>query len=469
MPNEIPLGSSAARVAVMTTDESVMLAAQESLASDFHITLLDSAEGVLALQAEVSLEGAILDLDSPDGSAEPMIELVSQLRARDEQLVLIGLIQSLTKVARRRFLAAGLAHCFVAPVEFAEVRAFLQSALEQRRREIEGQKVREEALSRYSFGEMIGGSEAMHRVYDTLGRVANGNTTVMIRGESGTGKELVARAIVANSGRGEQPFISVNCAALPESLIESELFGHEKGAFTGAHQARAGHIELAHGGTLFLDEIGTVGLALQSKLLRVLEQHSVQRLGGKVPRKIDFRLITATNEDLEQAVHAGKFREDLYYRINVIPILLPPLREREGDIALLVDHFLRLYCAANNLPLKTIDLEALEVLEDYHWPGNVRELENLMQRLVLMVPGSNIAVKHLPQGILYTSSAKQESLLIPEEGISFDEEISRIEVAYLQAALRRTGGKKTAAAALLRVNSQKMKYLCRKYGIQSIN
>jgi len=464
---DVPFSSAAARVAVMTTDESVMLAAQESLASDFHITLLDAGDGVLALQDEVPLEAVILDLDSPDGSAESMVELVSQLRARDEDLVLIGLIQSLTKVWRRKLLAAGIAQCFTAPVEFGEVREFLQSALEQRRREIEGRIVRQDALSRYSFGELIGGSEAMHRVYDALSRVANGNTTVMIRGESGTGKELVARAIVANSQRSEQAFISVNCAALPETLIESELFGHEKGAFTGAHQARAGHIEMAHGGTLFLDEIGTVGLALQSKLLRVLEQHAVQRLGGKVPRKIDFRLITATNEDLEQAVHEGRFREDLYYRINVIPIVLPPLREREGDIALLVDHFLRFYCAANSLPAKTIDTEALEVLEDYHWPGNVRELENLMQRLVLMVPGSNIAVKHLPQGILYTSSVKQESLLIPEEGLSFDEEMARIEVAYLQAALRRTGGKKTAAAALLRMDGQKMKYLCRKYGLPS--
>jgi DNA-binding NtrC family response regulator len=467
MSNEVPLGSAAARVAIMTTDESVTLAAQESLASDFHITLLDAAEGVMALQAEVPLEAVILDLDAYEGAAEPMIELVSQLRASDEDLVLIGLSRSLTKAWRRKLLGAGIAQCFVAPVDFGEVHGFLQSALEQRRREIEGRIVRQDALSRYSFGDLIGGSEAMHRIYDALSRVAPGNTTVMIRGESGTGKELVARAIVANSPRSEQAFVSVNCAALPESLIESELFGHEKGAFTGAHQARAGHIEMSHGGTLFLDEIGTLGLTLQSKLLRVLEQHAVQRLGGQVPRKIDFRLITATNEDLEQAVQAGRFREDLYYRINVVPIILPALREREGDIALLVDHFLRYYCAANSLPVKTIDLEALEVLEDYHWPGNVRELENLMQRLVLMVPGSNIAVKHLPQGILYQSSAKQEALLIPEEGISFDEEMARIEVAYLQAALRRTDGKKSAAAALLRIDAQKMKYLCRKYGLQS--
>jgi DNA-binding NtrC family response regulator len=463
---DAPFSSAAARIAVMTTDESVMQGAQESLAPNFHITLLDAAEGVLALQDEVPLEAVILDLDASDGGAELLAELVSQMRTRDEHLVLIGLIRSLTKMRRRKFLAAGFARCFVAPVDFSEVQTFLYSALEQRRRDIDGQKVREDALSRYSFGELIGGSEAMHRVYEALSRVAPGNSTVMIRGESGTGKELVARAIVANSQRNEQPFISVNCAALPDTLIESELFGHEKGAFTGAHQSRAGHIEMAHGGTLFLDEIGTLDLALQSKLLRVLEQHTVQRLGGKVPRKIDFRLITATNEDLEQAVHEGKFREDLYYRINVIPIALPPLREREGDIALLVDHFLRFYSAANNLPLKTIDLEALEVLEDYPWPGNVRELENLMQRFVLMVPGASVAVKHLPQGILHTSSAKQEALLIPEEGISFDEEMSRIEVAYLQAALRRTGGKKTAAAALLRMDGQKMKYLCRKYGLQ---
>jgi len=165
-------------------------------------------------------------------------------------------------------------------------------------------------------------------------------------------------------------------------------------------------------------------------------------------------------------VQAGRFREDLYYRINVVPILLPPLRDREGDVALLVDHFVRFYCVANSLPVKTVDTEALAVLEDYHWPGNVRELENLIQRLVLMVPGSIIAVKHLPQQILYMSSAKQESLLIPEEGISFDDEMARIEVAYLQAALRRTGGKKAAAAALLRMDGQKMKYLCRKYGLK---
>jgi DNA-binding NtrC family response regulator len=467
LPMENFSSSGAARIAVLTTDESIKLAAQETLASDFHTTLLDAVEGLLGLQNDVPLEGVIidLDLDRPAG-ADSMLEVVSQLRTHDEDIVLIGITRPLGKAVRHKLLARGLARCFETPVDFDEVNNFLHGALDQRRRDIEARNIREEALSRYSFGELIGGSEAMHLVYEAISRVARGNTTVMIRGESGTGKELVARALVANSTRSDEAFVSVNCAALPEALIESELFGHEKGAFTGAHESRAGHIELADGGTVFLDEIGTLGLALQSKLLRVLEQHTVQRLGGKMPRKIDFRLITATNEDLEQAVHAGKFREDLYYRINVVPIHLPPLREREGDIALLVDHFLRFYCAANSLPTKTIDTDALEVLEDYGWPGNVRELENLMQRLVLMVPGQVISVKHLPQGILYTSSVKQESLLIPGEGISFDDEMARIEMAYLQAALRRTDGRKAAAAELLRVNGQRMKYLCRKYGLQ---
>jgi transcriptional regulator with PAS, ATPase and Fis domain len=308
----------------------------------------------------------------------------------------------------------------------------------------------------------------MRAVYDAITRVAASKSTVLIRGESGTGKELVARAIVTLSSRSEKPFVSLNCGALPENLVESELFGHERGAFTGADSARAGHVELADGGTLFLDEISSLGLGLQSKLLRALQERTVTRLGGKNARKIDFRLIAATNDDLEDMVKTGRFREDLYYRINVIPIDLPPLRDRQSDIPLLIDHFLRVYSAANEVPLKQVDADVLEVLEDYSWPGNVRELENLMQRFVLMVSEAVIRLKHLPQTILHASSAKQEALLIPEEGVSFDDEMSRIEVAYLQAALQRTGGRKSAAALLLRIPPQKMKYLCRKYGLSEI-
>jgi len=354
---------------------------------------------------------------------------------------------------------------FVAPINFEEVRIVLGRMLQKRAAEIEYRSQQSKETERESFAELIGASESMHRVYEAIRRVADSNTTVLLRGESGTGKELVARAIVSVGPRSQKPFISLNCAALPENLIETELFGHEKGAFTDARTARPGHIELAHTGTLFLDEIATLGLALQSKLLRVLEDRAVTRIGGHTAKKIDFRLITATNENLEELVQAGRFREDLYYRINVVPILLPALRERRGDIPLLVDHFLRVYCAANNVPLKRLDPDVIQILEEDEWPGNVRELENLVQRLVLMVDGPVVGVQHLPQRLLYNSATSQESLLIPEEGVTFDDEIARIESAYLAAALRRSNGSKIGAARLLHIDKQRMHYLCRKYHV----
>ena len=276
---------------------------------------------------------------------------------------------------------------------------------------------------------------------------------------------MVATAIVQCSDRADKPFVALNCSAVPETLMESELFGYEKVAFTGADSAKPGLIEEANGGTVFLDEITTLNFSLQSKLLRVLQERTVQRLGGRGVRKIDFRLITATNDDLDDWVRKGRFREDLYFRINVVPIFVPPLREREGDVALLVDHFLRVYCAAAKKPVKTLKPDVLEILEDYSWPGNVRELENIVQRLVVMNDSSTITAEHLPQNLLYSSTASQEAILIPEKGVDFDAEMQRIEVAYLNAALRRTGGKKTAAAALLQLDPQRMKYLCRKHGL----
>jgi DNA-binding NtrC family response regulator len=323
-------------------------------------------------------------------------------------------------------------------------------------------------VSRRSLGPLIGASEPMQNLYDTILRIANSNATILIRGESGTGKELVARTIVALSPRRDKPFVRLNCAALPESLIESELFGSEKGAYTGAVTTRPGHIERADGGTLFLDEIATLPIGLQTKLLRVIEDRAVQKLGSNTPKTIDFRLLTATNEPLEQMVKAGKFREDLYYRIHVMPIKVPALRERREDIAMLANHFLQIHCTAQGMPVKRLDKEALEVIEDGQWSGNIRELENLMQRLVLMVEKPTISVEDLPEQILADSTARKESLLIPPEGIEFDREMERIEVAYLQAALRRTHGKKTAAAQLLHIDAQRMKYLCRKYHLGQV-
>jgi DNA-binding NtrC family response regulator len=450
------------RTVIVTADELVGPEAETYLAPDYDLQMLRTWDELLVSAKKQLPDAILLDIDAVGANSEEGITALAELRSLAPDLVLVALTRSDSRRLRHKAIEATVDQYFVAPINFEEVGVVLGRALEKRAVEIDYQRRQEEEAERESFGELIGASEAMRRVYDAISRVADSNSTVLIRGESGTGKELVARAIVTMGPRVEKPFISINCAALPENLIETELFGHEKGAFTDAKEARQGHIELAHTGTLFLDEIATLGLALQSKLLRVLEDRAVTRIGGKTARKIDFRLIAATNEDLEALVEAGRFREDLYYRINVVPIALPALRERQGDLPLLVGHFLRIYCKANAKPLKQVETEVLEVMEDYDWPGNVRELENVIQRLVLMNDSAVISVQNLPQQMLVASSASQEAILIPEEGVNFDTEMERIELAYLTAALNRTGGKKSAAAALLGIDSQRMKYLCRK-------
>ena len=407
----------------------------------------------------------VLDLDSIDQGAADGIEVLQEIRKLREDLVLVAITESNSSDLQLQASQAGADEFFLAPVDFSHLRSVLLGTIEKRALQFEGRWLLQQVESKSAFCGIIGGSEAIRKVYKAIEAVADSNANVVIRGESGVGKELVAQAIVQTGERHDRPFICLNCSALPETLIESELFGYEKGAFTGADSAKPGMIELAHSGTLFLDEITTLNQGLQSKLLRALQERSVQRLGGRHARKIDFRLITATNENLEDLVQKGRFREDLYYRINVIPILVPPLREREGDIPLLVEHFLRLYCAANKKPAKQVQPEMMEIFESYSWPGNVRELENVIQRLVIMSDGPVIAAHHLPQQLLSSSVASQEAILIPEEGVDFDAEMDKIEIAYLNAALRRSGGRKSAAAILLHIDPQRMKYLCRKLKI----
>jgi len=455
-------------VVIVTTDEFVQPEAEVYLSADYELRVLATWDALISLVKKHPPEAVLLDIDIIGERPDEGVAALAELRSLVPDLLLVALTRSSSKTLRYKAMDATVDEYFVAPINFEEVRIVIGRALEKRGAEIDYQTKLNARAEAESFAEIIGASDAMRRVYDVVTRVADSSSTVMIRGESGTGKELVAKAIVSQGNRAIKPFVSINCAALPENLIESELFGHEKGAFTDARTAQEGYIELAHTGTLFLDEIATLTLALQAKLLRVLESRTVTRIGGHTPKKIDFRLITATNEDLEDMVRAGRFREDLYYRINVVPIALPALRERQGDIPLLVNHFLRIYCAQNGSPLKRLDPEVVQILEDDSWPGNVRELENLVQRLVLMVDGPVIKAQHLPQRILFSSATSQESLLIPEEGVNFDEEIARIEVAYLEAALRRSGGSKMSAARLLQIDKQKMHYLCRKYGISSV-
>ena len=449
-------------VAIVTLDEEMFRDMRRALAPNFRATLASTESQIKTLIDDADTHGIVLDLESIGEDAADGIEVLQEMRQLRDDLIMVAITSSTGSELSLQASQAGADHFFLKPVDGEQLRTVLLQTLEKRALQFEGRWLLEQVENRSAFCGLIGGSEAMRKVYRAIEAVADSNASVMISGESGVGKELVAQAIVQCGERHDKPYVCLNCSALPETLIESELFGYEKGAFTGADSAKPGLIELAHTGTLFLDEITTLNLGLQSKLLRALQERLVQRLGGRAAKKIDFRLITATNDDLEGEVKKGRFREDLFYRINVVPIVVPPLRERREDIPLLAEHFLRLYCTANRKPAKQLQPEIMGILEDCPWPGNVRELENVIQRLVIMSDGPVIAAHHLPQHLLSSSAASQEAILIPEGGVDFDTEMEKIEIAYLNAALRRTDGKKSAAAALLHIDPQRMKYLCRK-------
>jgi Nif-specific regulatory protein len=306
---------------------------------------------------------------------------------------------------------------------------------------------------------MIGNSNAMRSVYRHIEQVANSVTTVLIRGESGVGKELIARALHEQSPRKGKAFMKFNCAALPESIIESELFGHEKGAFTGAIAMRQGRFEVAHGGTIFLDEIGDVSSTTQVKLLRVLQEKEFERVGGHTPIKADVRILTATSRNLEQMIEQEKFRADLYYRLNVFPIYVPPLRERKSDILLLADFFVEKYSRLNQKPVSRISTAAIDLMMSYHWPGNVRELENCMERAVLVCEGGVIHAHHLPP-TLQTAEASGTFLATP-----FAEAVAAFERDLLQDALKSARGNRARAARLLQTTERIFNYKMGKYRI----
>jgi Nif-specific regulatory protein len=333
---------------------------------------------------------------------------------------------------------------------------------DERRRLIdENTHLLEELKERYDFSNIIGTAGPMRQVYEQIAQVAHTNTTVLIRGESGTGKELIAHAIHYNSPRAQRPFIKVNCAALPDTLIESELFGYEKGAFTGAQALKKGRFELAEGGTLFLDEIGDMNLATQAKLLRVLQEREFERLGGTQTIRVNVRLITGTNKDLEKAMAEGKFREDLYYRLNVFAIFVPPLRDRKADLLLLSDHFLQKYAREHKKDIRRISTPAIDMLTAYHWPGNVRELENVLERAVLVCDGNVVHGHHLPP----TLQTAQASGTITS--LSLSEAVSAYEKDIVLDALKTTRGNRAKAARLLGTTERIINYKVRKYTIDS--
>jgi len=333
-------------------------------------------------------------------------------------------------------------------------------AADRQRLAEENQQLRQELRERYDLRHLIGHSHAMQRVYEAVAQAAPASTTVLIRGESGTGKELVAHALHYNSPRADKPFIKVSCGALPETLIESELFGYEPGAFTDARQQKKGRFELAHGGTLFLDEVGELSPAIQVKLLRVLQEREFERLGGVKPVKVDVRLITATNRDLEAAVKAGTFREDLYYRLHVFELFMPPLRERQADILLLADHFVEKIAAAQGKDVRRISTSAIDMLVAYHWPGNVRELENAIERAILVSEGGVIHAHHLPPSL----QTAEVSGTLPSIGLG--ESVAAFERDLLQDTLKSARGNRARAARLLRTTERILNYKIQKYGLE---
>ena len=323
----------------------------------------------------------------------------------------------------------------------------------------ENAHLKEELKERYDFSHIVGTSGPMRQVFEQITRVASTNTTVLIRGESGTGKELIAHAIHYSSARARKPFVKVSCAALPDSLIESELFGYERGAFTGATARKKGRFELADGGTLFLDEIGDVNLSTQVKLLRVLQEREFERLGGTAVIQANVRLVAATNTDLEKAIAAGTFREDLYYRLNVFTIFVPPLRERKTDILLLADHFLEKYAIEHGRNIKRISTPAIDMLMAYHWPGNVRELQNIIERAVLVCDAAVVHGHHLPP-TLQTGEASGTVA-----GMSLSNAVAAYEKDLIQDALKTTRGNRVRAAMLLDSTERIISYKVKKYHI----
>jgi two-component system NtrC family response regulator len=361
-------------------------------------------------------------------------------------------------------LKRGAADYLTKPFERDELLLVVDKAIRQRRLEDEVVSLRGALKDRVRLDRIIGGSRPMQEVFSLIERVSYADVPVLVTGESGTGKELVARAIHERSSRATGPFVALNCAAVPESLLESEFFGHEKGAFTGALRAHAGRFEQAHGGTLFLDEVGAMRVDLQAKLLRAIQEREIQRLGSATPRRVDVRILAATREDLQQAIRQGRFREDLYYRLNVVPIHLPPLRERMEDIPLLVQHFLG--AAARKFARGTVSItpQALERLQRSSWPGNVRELENCIERMVVLARDDRLTVADLPElaGDGRSPGSGVDAFELPAAGVH----LAELERHLIRQALRRCRGSLAPAARLLGLSYKTLQYRVRKHGLQ---
>ena len=404
----------------------------------------------------------LCDLMMPDGSG---IDFLREAKALNPAVAIIMITAYTSTKSAVEALKAGAFDYIAKPFDIEELKIIVRKAVVQRELEDENVHLRSALEERFTFANIIGKSARMQEIFSIVSRIAKTNSTVLISGESGTGKELIARAIHYNSDR-RGKFVSINCGALPETLLESELFGHERGAFTGAIREKKGLFQEAERGTIFLDEIGEMSPAMQIKLLRVLQERTIRKVGGNEEVGVDVRVIAATNRDLAEQIQKGTFREDLFYRINVIPIALPSLRQRKEDIPLLAEHFITKYCKALDVTVKRISVEAMRALERYSWAGNVRELENVIERTVALETSDLLTTRSLPEAVvLGVDVPGMESPEFPPEGLPLEKHLEDIGKYYMLKALERTGGVQTQAAELLRMSFRSFRYYAKKYDL----
>ena len=426
------------------------------------VTAGNGGDALKAAQVEI-FDLVITDVKMPGADG---IEVLKTIKDVSPETVVIMITAFATAETAIEAMKLGAYDYIIKPFKVDELKLIINNSLEKRYLRKENILLKREIESKAGFENFIGKSPSMQKVFSLIRQVADTNSTVLITGESGTGKELVARAVHFSSPRKKGPFVTVNCGALPETLLESELFGYLKGSFTGATSNKQGLFEAAHGGSIFLDEISATTPALQIKLLRVLQEREIMRVGGTAAIKVDVHVIAASNKDLQAEIAKGTFREDLYYRLNVIPVHLPSLRERKEDIPLLAEYFLKKLAVkeGDRVRVKRFDSEAVGVLMNYHWPGNVRELENTIERLVIMTPDETVRLEHM-QDTLRSNQPCADAIPcdIPAEGLNLEALLENAERTLLRKALEKSGGVKTEAAKLLGLSFRSFRHRLRKY------
>lgn len=433
-----------ASVLIVEDDTKLRNALKEIMTREgYAVDATESGDVAVSMIKDTAYDLVITDLKLPGIDGMDVLRSVQKL-ARDTSVIIVTAYATVDTAVEA--MKEGAEDYIAKPFNLDEIRLIVRKVLDKKALVDDNRFLRNQLKKKYSFGNLVGNSETMVEVYKTIEKIKDSRATILILGETGTGKELVARAIHFNSIRSEKPFLPVNCAALAETLLESELFGYAKGAFTGATRDKQGVFEVAHGGTVFLDEIGDISPRLQQILLRVLENGEIQPVGSTARKKVDVRVVAATNKELEDMVKQGTFRADLYYRLNVISLELPPLRARKEDIATLAGHFLRKYAAENTKTIHDISRDALRLLERYQWPGNVRELENVIERATLLETSREITPESLSENI---RTAPQAPPVNPDEDLQTLEEVGR---TYIQTVLEKTGGNKARASEILGIN-----------------